>query len=119
MDTIEKKYEDQEAIEKFRGLAEEVNICMFTTVDNDGNIMSRPMWTANIDEEGNAWFFTNEFSEKIHEVSKDNMVNLIYAHPVKNVYVNVKGTCKLIIDPKKNGRIMEAFHEDLVSGRTK
>lgn len=101
MDTIEKKYEDQEAIEKFRGLAEEVNICMFTTVDNDGNIMSRPMWTANIDEEGNAWFFTNEFSEKIHEVSKDNMVNLIYAHPVKNVYVNVKGTCKLIIDPKK------------------
>lgn len=101
MDTVEKKLQDQEAIEKFQELERDVNICMFTTIDNEGNIMSRPMWTADIDEEGNAWFFTNEFSEKIHEVSKDNIVNLIFAHPGKNIYVNVKGTCKVIIDPKK------------------
>lgn len=97
----EKKLQDQEAIAKFRDLVEAVNICMFTTVDNNLNIMSRPMWTAEIDEEGNAWFFTNEFSEKIQEVSKDNVVNLIYSHPGKNIYVNVKGTCTVIIDRKK------------------
>ena len=101
MDTIEKKLQEQEAIDKFRDLADAVNICMFTTVDNEHNVMSRPMWTADIDEEGNAWFFTNEFSEKIQEVSKDNMVNLIYAHPGKNIYVNVKGTCNILIDRKK------------------
>jgi general stress protein 26 len=97
----EKKLQDQEAIQKFRDLAETVNICMFTTVDNELNIMSRPMWTAEIDDEGNAWFFTNEFSEKIQEVSKDNVVNLIYSHPGKNIYVNVKGTCSVIIDRKR------------------
>ena len=101
MDTVETKLRDQEAQDKFRDLATAVNICMFTTIDNEQNIMSRPMWTADIDEEGNAWFFTNEFSEKIHEVSKDNIVNLIYAHPGKNIYVNVKGTCTVIIDRKK------------------
>lgn len=101
MDTIEKKLQEQEAIDKFRDLADAVNICMFTTVDNEHNVMSRPMWTADIDEEGNAWFFTNEFSEKIQEVSKDNIVNLIYAHPGKNIYVNVKGTCNVLIDRKK------------------
>ena len=57
MDTTEKKLKDQEAIDKFRELADAINICMFTTIDNDQNIMSRPMWTADIDEEGNAWFF--------------------------------------------------------------
>lgn len=97
----EKKLQDQEAIQKFRDLAEAVNICMFTTVDNDLNIMSRPMWTAEIDDEGNAWFFTNEFSEKIQEVSKDNLVNLIYSHPGKNIYLNAKGTCTVIIDRKR------------------
>ena len=101
MERIEKKLQDQEAQDKFRELATTVNICMFTTIDNEQNIMSRPMWTADIDEEGNAWFFTNEFSEKIHEVSKDNIINLIYAHPGKNIYVNVKGTCTVIIDRKK------------------
>lgn len=101
MDTIEKKLQDAEAVEKFRELAEQVNICMFTTLDNEHNVMSRPMWTADVDQDGNAWFFTNEFSEKIQEVSKDNLVNLIYAHPGKNIYVNVKGTCSVIIDRKK------------------
>lgn len=101
MNVTEKKLTDQEAFDKFRELAHAVGICMFTTVDNELNIMSRPMWTADVDEEGNAWFFTNEFSEKIQEVSRDNIVNLIYAHPGKNIYVNVKGTCKVIIDRKK------------------
>src|SRR5215211_3545057 len=101
MDSSEKKLQDQEAVEKFRDLVSKVTICMFTTVDDNHNIMSRPMATADVDEEGNAWFFTNEFSEKIQEVSKDNVVNLIYSHPAKNIYVNVKGTCSVIIDRKR------------------
>ncbi|HTF30101.1 MAG TPA: pyridoxamine 5'-phosphate oxidase family protein, partial [Flavitalea sp.] len=45
--------------------------------------------------------FTNEFSETIQEVSKDNNVHLIYAHPAKNVYVTVKGSCTVILNRKK------------------
>jgi general stress protein 26 len=93
--------QNKEAIDKFRQLVKEVNICMFTTLDENQNILSRPMSTIEVDDEGNAWFFTNEFSEKIQEVSKDNVVNLIYSHPGKNTYVNVTGTCTLVIDPKK------------------
>ena len=101
MNTEEIKLQDQEAIEKFRDLVKDVNICMFTTLDENNDLSSRPMFTSSVDEEGNVWFFTNEFSEKINEVSKDNLVHLIYSHPVKNIYVDVKGTCSLIIDRKK------------------
>jgi general stress protein 26 len=96
----QKKNEVKEEI-NFSALVKDVNICMFTTIDDKGDISSRPMATIDIDEEGNIWFFTNEFSEKIHEVSKDNTVNLIYAHPGKNTYLNVKGTCKVVIDRAK------------------
>jgi general stress protein 26 len=91
----------EDAIKKFRELVESVNICMFTTLDDQNNIFSRPMSTVKIDEEGNAWFFTNEFSEKIQEVSRDNAVTLIYAHPGKNVYVSVKGSCTIVLNKKK------------------
>ena len=101
MDINETRLKDQEAINRFKELVKDVNICMFTTIDSDNQISSRPMYTSKIDEEGNVWFFTNEFSEKINEVSKDNLVNLIYAHPVKNIYANVRGTCSLIIDRSK------------------
>lgn len=87
-----------QSVKKFRELVHEVNICMFTTIDDGDRLFSRPMSTAKIDEDGNAWFFTNEFSEKIQEVSKDNKVYLIYSHPGKNVYVTVRGTCSVIVD---------------------
>ena len=101
MNTEETRLQDHEAIEKFRDLVSDVTICMFTTLDENYDLSSRPMFTSSVDDEGNVWFFTNEFSEKINEVSKDNLVHLIYSHPAKNIYVDVKGTCSLIIDKKK------------------
>lgn len=88
----------EEAVKKFKELVQDVNICMFTTIDDHSNLFSRPMSTVQIDDDGNAWFFTNEFSEKIQEVSKDNTVYLIYSHPGKNVYVTVTGTCSIILN---------------------
>ncbi|HTE33529.1 MAG TPA: pyridoxamine 5'-phosphate oxidase family protein [Chryseolinea sp.] len=93
--------EKEEAVKKFKELVKDVSVCMFTTMDDHNNLYSRPMSTVNIDDEGNAWFFTNEFSETIQEVSKDNNVHLIYAHPAKNVYVTVKGSCTVILNRKK------------------
>lgn len=90
-----------EAIKKFRELVHDVNVCMFTTIDDQGALFSRPMSTAQIDEEGNAWFFTNEFSEKIQEISKNNTVYLIYSHIGKNIYVTVKGSCVATVSRKK------------------
>lgn len=122
MNTEETKLQDQKAIEKFRDLIKDVTICMFTTLDESHGLSSRPMYTSLVDEEGNVWFFTNEFSEKISEVSKDNLVHLIYSHPVKNIYVDVKGTCSVIIDKKKMEELWEPglknwFPEGLQDGR--
>lgn len=118
MDIQETRLQDLEAVEKFRDLVKDVNICMFTTIDDQYEMSSRPMVTSSVDDDGNVWFFTNEFSEKVNEVSRDNVVNLIYSHPAKNIYVNVRGTCSLVIDRKKmeelwNPKLKEWFPEEL------
>jgi len=116
METQETRLKDQEAIKKLKELVDEVSICMFTTLDDEANLSSRPMLTSSIDEEGNLWFFTNEFSEKISDLSKDNMVHLIYSHPVKNIYVDVKGVCSVIIDKTKMKELWDSKLETWFPG---
>lgn len=90
-----------EAVEKLREMVNAVSVCMFTTVDDNGMVTTRPMTTIDIDGEGNLWFFTNEFGEKILEESYDNRAYLIYSHPGANTYLYVKGTSNLIVDHTK------------------
>jgi len=97
----EKKLQNEEAVQKFQRLVKDVNVCMFTTISDTLELFSRPMATIQVDDDGNAWFFTNEFSEKVHEISKDNSVYLIYSHPRHNTYVYVKGTCTVVVDRSK------------------
>ena len=98
METIK---DNTESIEKLRELVKKVPVCMFTTVDNGGEVTSRPMTTIDVDDEGNFWFFTNELGEKIMDKSYDNSAYLIYSHPGNNTYVNIKGISNVIIDKVK------------------
>ncbi|UKT65524.1 pyridoxamine 5'-phosphate oxidase family protein [Pedobacter mucosus] len=79
-------------------MAESVRTCMFTTFSTDNEFGSRPMGTAKIDDDGNVWFFTNEFSLKSKEISKDNNVLLAYSDPSKNTYLSVNGKAELVDD---------------------
>ena len=79
-------------------MAEKVRICLFNTLGPKDTISSRPMGTAKIEEDGSIWFFTNEYSLKTKEISKDNEVNLGYSDPSSNTYIYVNGKAELIDD---------------------
>lgn len=98
---VQQHLEKKEALNKLTELVEEVKICMFATIAEDYTLHSRPMQTIKVDEQGNLWFFTNEYSGKVDDVSKDTTVYLIYSHPGKNTYVHVKGKCEIVNDKEK------------------
>jgi len=106
---METKLENKAALDKLRELVKHGDICMFTTVDKEAHVNSRPLTTADVDEEGNIWFFTNEFSEKVHELSTDNTVYLIYSNPDKNKYLNIRGSCVLVVNKEKNEALWNPF----------
>jgi len=77
---------------------DEVRICLFTTVDAKGAFSSRPMATAKVEDDGSIWFFSNEYSLKSAEISKENEVTLGYSSPSNNTYITVNGKAELVDD---------------------
>jgi general stress protein 26 len=89
-------------------MAEKVRICMFTTL-NDKGFHSRPMGTAKIEDDGSIWFFTNEYSPKSKEISKDNEVSLGYSDPSNNTYIYINGKAELVDDQTKKEAYFSPF----------
>ena len=91
-----------ENLEKIRELVKDIDFCMLTTVDENGDLHSRPM-SANgeIDPNGDLWFFTDAASQKVHEVAKLPKVNVSFADPENQKYVSITGAAQLVRDRKK------------------
>jgi len=89
-------------LEKLRELVKDIDFCMLTTVDEGGDLHSRPMSSnGDIDEDGDIWFFTNASSLKVSEISKLPKVNVSFADPDNQRYISVSGTAQLVRDRAK------------------
>lgn len=96
-----KKTEKKDPIAHLGELIHGIKVAMMTTVEPDGSLRSRPMWTHNRDFDGELWFFTREHSPKVDEVEHDHHVNLSYSEPGKDRYVSVSGMARLVLDKEK------------------
>ncbi|HEY6659689.1 MAG TPA: pyridoxamine 5'-phosphate oxidase family protein, partial [Pyrinomonadaceae bacterium] len=67
-------------LQKIRDMVKDIDFCMLTTVDEQGDLHSRPM-SANgeIDPNGDLWFFTSVSSHKVSEIEKLPKVNVSFA----------------------------------------
>jgi general stress protein 26 len=98
----EKKEGDKKDVIAHLGeLIHGIQVAMMTTVEEDGSLRSRPMWTHDRDFDGQLWFFTREHSAKVGEVEHDHHVNLSYAEPSKDHFVSVSGRCRVVQDRQK------------------
>jgi general stress protein 26 len=89
-------------LEKLRDMIKDIDFCMLTTIDEQGDPHSRPMSSnGDIDPDGDLWFFTNASSHKVSEVEQSPKVNVSFADPDKQRYVSVTGTANLVRDRNK------------------
>lgn len=92
---------NREAIEKLRELIKGIDIAMFTTVDEDGTLRSRPMGTQEAEFDGDLWFITSVDTGKVPEIQKEQQVNVSYGDPGSHRYVSVSGKATVIDDRAK------------------
>lgn len=97
---MEKNLQSSEAVKKLKSLVEDIRFCMYTTYENE-KIVSRPMTTLEVDEEGNAWFFTSKNTDIAQDMGFGEEVTLIYSHPGDNTYLSVTGFANIIDDEQK------------------
>ena len=87
--------------EKLHAMIKDIRIAMLTTIDTDGSLRSRPMYTTEAEGDGDLWFFTQASSHKTAEISRDGHVNLAFADPSHQNYVSVAGEAEIVRDREK------------------
>ncbi|ACA14984.1 pyridoxamine 5'-phosphate oxidase-related FMN-binding [Methylobacterium sp. 4-46] len=91
-------HRDHEGAQKLFSLIKDVKVAMMTTVDSDGQLRSRPMWSQEADPQGDLWFFVRLDAPVTGEISRDSQVNLAYADPSNQNYVSVSGKAEIVRD---------------------
>jgi len=77
-----------------------IQVGMFTTVQKDGELRSRPMLCADFDFDS-LWFLVKESKPLITESLDNRVVNVSFACPEKQVYASVTGLARLVEDEIK------------------
>jgi len=90
-----------EAIARLNELMRDIKFAMFTTVEPDGQLRSRPMATQQVEFDGDLWFFTQADAPKVDEIAHEHQVNVSYALPDKQRYISVSGVAQLVRDRAK------------------
>lgn len=86
---------DSGDLRKLGELIDDIEVAMLTTRAADGSMVSRPLQTLKLDENGELIFFTGADSHKVQELTDDAAVNLAYAHPGDQRYVSVRGRARM------------------------
>ncbi len=87
-----------DALARLKELALDIDFTMLTTTDENGNLVSRPMSTRDVDAQGDIWFFTSDRSKKVDEVEADRDVGLSYIDAKGMRFVSIAGVARVVHD---------------------
>lgn len=90
-----------EAIDKIKKVAMDADIALFTTNLSKLPLATRPMGTLDVDDEGNLWFLSKNDSDKNHDISHDNQVQLFYSNKSSAEYLSIYGRAQILTDRTK------------------
>lgn len=106
---MEKNLNNDAALEKMKSLVESVNVCMYCTKNEIGKMISRPMGTAKVDDDGTIWFFTDDDTTAAEDAKGTSDVCLNYSSTSSNTYASISGKARLVKDKSKMEELWNDF----------
>jgi general stress protein 26 len=91
-------YDHSSQVADLKSKVSAIRFAMFTTMDEHGHLVSRPMTTQEVDADGNLWFYTSTETDLWQNIAAQPQVNLSFAEPEDNVYVSVSGQAERVVD---------------------
>jgi general stress protein 26 len=91
----------ERGLRKLRKLIKGTRIAMFTTVDSDGRLRSRPRATLKGGFDGDLWFVTRVSAPKTGEIRDNQHVNVAYADASGERYASISGLASIVTDAAK------------------
>lgn len=92
----------------------DADVCMLTTTEDDGRLVSRPMSIQDIEDDHTIWFMMRVDTPAMREVTGGQQVNVTVAE--KGFWASISGTATAILDDERKqkywSKITEAFFGD-------
>ena len=105
-----KNLSNSEAIQKLKDIAKATGVCMLQTFGEDHPPFDmRPMSPADIDDQGNIWFFSKRSSAKNLEILHDNHVQIAFINGSRNEVLSIYGNAEIINDSDKFEELWDPF----------
>jgi general stress protein 26 len=95
------KQDTADDVKKIGELIKDIDFTMMTTIDERGEVHSRPMSTQKTEFDGDVYFFAFDNTEKAEHIRQNPNVNLAYAAPDRQTYVSLKGEAEIVKDRQK------------------
>ncbi len=90
-----------EGQKRLSDLVKGIKYAMLTTQSSAGELRSRPMFTQDVEFDGEIWFFTSASSGKVDEIAAMPQVNIAYAKPDAQTYLSASGVARVVRDRLK------------------
>ena len=84
---------------KVAELVSDIKFAMLTTVDADGELVSRPMAHQDVEADGDLWFFSSRDSRKVAHVQANPHVAVTLAS--SSTWVSINGSAAVVEDVQK------------------
>lgn len=86
----------EDAIKDLRSKISSIRFGMFTTVNDDQSLSSRPMTQQALEDSGILWFFISDTSQLAIDIIRHPKVNVTFTNPSDSVYIAVSGHAEVI-----------------------
>ncbi|QNE45557.1 pyridoxamine 5'-phosphate oxidase family protein [Glaciihabitans sp. INWT7] len=90
---------NQEEIATVAELIKASRIALLTTINNHGQLTSRPLAVQEVEFDGDLWFFSQDPSDKTTEIAANAQVNVSLESG--KGYVSIAGTAEIVHDAAK------------------
>jgi general stress protein 26 len=90
-------------------------MAMLTTIDGK-KIVTRPMSTQEMGDDGTLWFITSVDSNKVRELESNASVGIAYADSGSECYVSISGTAQVSNDRELIHKFWNPFYKAWFEG---
>lgn len=86
-------------VQKVVDLINDGNIGMLTTINEDQQLVSRPLALQEVESDGDMWFFTHRDTSQVAHARRDPRVNISFSQ--RDAWVSVSGEAEVVEDVAK------------------
>lgn len=108
--STENTNQHEKALSVLKDILKDTDVIMLTTVSQDGNIVSRPMQTQEIEFDGDLWFITRKDTTKYTEIKTNPNVNVTV---VGDSYASISGKASFVDDIERKKEFWNKIYEKM------